>query len=409
MKPLSYNIKSQKKGENMGKHTVAVMTGTRADYGLLRPVLEKLQAQEEIFLKLFVTGSHLSHAFGYTVTEIENDGFAIAARMDIFLEDDCPGKSGTAKRTSRALQAFLKCFEEEKPQALLLLGDRYEILAAALAASLLGIPVAHISGGEVTYGAEDDWYRHCVSKMAKLHFPSCDCYRDRLLRMGEDPKTVFNVGGLGDENIRKLLLPTRESIADSLGIPKSGPLALVTFHPETATGRSAKEQAQALIWAAEQNPSLFYLFTAANADAGGFELNTQYALFCERYPNSVLVPSLGVVRYLALMKEATLVLGNSSSGVVETPSFGTPTVNIGQRQQGRIMCDNVLCCKDDPQDIDVAIKEAMSPSFQEKAHLAQSPYRQNDTSGQIVHILLDKLNEGGLQLPKQFYDGGCGI
>ncbi len=390
----------------MGRYTVVVVTGTRADYGLLRPVLKKLEEQEDVSLRLVVTGSHLSADFGNTVAEIEADGLPIAARIDILSQKVPKGKSGTAQRTGHALQAFLQFFECEKPDVLLVLGDRYEILAAALAASLLGVATAHISGGEVTYGAEDDWYRHCVSKMAKLHFPSCACYRERLLRMGENPGTVFDVGGLGDENIRSLFLPTRKSIADSLGIPKSGPLALVTFHPETATGRSGKEQAEALLWAAEQNPELFYLFTSANADAGGRELNEQYALFCERHENSVLVPSLGTMRYLALMKEAMLVLGNSSSGVVETPSFGTPTVNIGLRQHGRLMCDNVLCCQDSAKEIDSAIKEVLQPSFQEKARRAQSPYRKEDTSGQIVHILLEKLQTGALLPPKQFYDGG---
>ncbi len=389
------------------KYTVAVVTGTRAEYGLLRPVLKTLEQQEDIYLRLVVTGSHLSHDFGYTVSEIEADAMPIACRIDILSQRETQDKNGTAACVANALQAFLAYFAEEKPEVLLVLGDRYEILAASLAASLLGIPVAHISGGEVTYGAEDDWYRHCVSKMAKLHFPSCACYRERLLRMGESPETVYDVGGLGDENIRKLFLPTRKSLADSLGIPASGPLALVTFHPETATGRSAKDQAQALLQAAEQNMQLFYLFTAANADAGGRELNEQYALFCERHPNSVLVPSLGTVRYLALMKEATLVLGNSSSGVVETPSFGTPAVNIGLRQHGRLMCDNVLCCKDGASDIDSAIKQVMEPDFQEKARRAKSPYRKDDTSKQIVRILSDKLKEGSLHLPKQFYDGGC--
>ncbi len=393
----------------MGGCKVAVVTGTRAEYGLLRPVLEKLRKQEEACLRLYVTGSHLSADFGNTVYEIEADGMPIAARVDILAQEMPTGKSGTAQRTAYAMQAFIALFEKESPHILLVLGDRYEILAAAMAAAMLGIPVAHISGGEVTYGAEDDWYRHCITKMAKLHFPSCECYRNRLLKMGEMPETVFNVGGLGDENIRNLFLPTRESLADSLGIPQSGPLALVTFHPETATGRSAKQQAEALLWAAEQNPSLFYLFTAANADAGGKELNEQYITFCETHVNCVMVPSLGTLRYLALMKDAALVLGNSSSGVVETPSFGTPTVNIGLRQYGRLMCDNVLCSGDGATEIDAAIKEVLSPGFQQQARKAKSPYRGKDTSGQIVQIVLDKVKEGSLQTPKHFYDGGSEV
>ena len=387
-------------------YKVAVATGTRAEYGLLRPVLEKLQKDKETNLCLLVTGSHLSEAFGRTVTEIEADGIPIAARLDILSAAAPGGRAGTAHRTALALEGFLDLLGQKNPQVLLLLGDRYEILAAALAAGLLNIPVAHISGGEVTFGADDDWYRHCVSKIAKLHFPSCEAYRQRLLRMGEMPEMVYNVGGLGDENIREMSLPTRAELAQNLGIPESGPLALVTFHPETATGQSVQQQAEALFYAILNNPGPFYIFTAANADAGGAELNERFAAFCDAQPNCMLVPSLGVRRYLGVMKEAALVLGNSSSGVVETPSFGAPTVNIGLRQQGRLICDNVLCCGTGAGEIDAAIKEALSPVFQQKAKAAQSPYSGGNTSGKIVKILKERLADGSLLGPKTFYDGG---
>ncbi len=386
-------------------HKVAVVTGTRADYGLLRPVLEKMQADAELELCLWVTGSHLSEEFGYTVREIEEDGFPIAARLDILSAEVPPGRAGTARRSALALQGFLGLLGQEAPAALLLLGDRYEILAAGLAAGLLGIPVAHISGGDVTCGADDDWYRHCVSKIAKLHFPSCEKYRQRLLRMGESPEMVYNVGGLGDENIRGLFLPDRKTLAAGLGIPRQGPLALVTYHPETATGRSVAQQAEALLGAVRRNPGLFYLFTGANADAGGTELNEMYARFCTSQPNCVLIPSLGVMRYLGAMKEAVLVLGNSSSGVVETPSMGVPTVNIGCRQKGRMICNNVLCCGVSEEEIDAAVKEALSPAFRERARKTQSPYRGQNTSGSILRILKERLADGSLHHPKLFYDG----
>ncbi len=385
---------------------VAVATGTRAEYGLLRPVLQKMEADGELELSLLVTGSHLSQAFGYTVNEIEADGLPIERRLDILAAPAPEGREGTALRTQLAYGMFLEALAALRPDVLLLLGDRYEILAAALAGALLGIPVAHISGGDVTFGAEDDWYRHCITKMAKLHFPSCKLYRQRLLRMGEAPETVYDVGGLGDENIRSLLLPGRDTLAEALGIPAAGPFALVTYHPETATGQSTQQQAEALLWGIEQNPEIFYLFTAANADAGGAALNELYAEFCTRRPNCALFHSLGTLRYLGAMKEAALVLGNSSSGVVETPSLGVPAVNVGQRQEGRMICENVICCPALPEEIDRAIQQALSPAFSERARLTKSPYNGGDTSGKIVHTIKEKLQNGSLLAPKRFYDGG---
>ena len=386
-------------------HYLAVATGTRAEYGLLRPVLKKLNSTPDFDLRLLVTGAHLCEDFGSTVDEIEADGLPIEARLDILSAKVPEGRTGTALRTSLALELFMGQFCAHRPDALLLLGDRYEALAAAMAASLLNIPVAHISGGEVTWGADDDWYRHCISKMAKLHFPSCEMYRQRLLRMGEQPERVFNVGGLGDENIRNMILPDRETLAESLGIPYSGPFALVTYHPETATDCSIKDQADALLGAIEQNPDLFYLFTGANADAGGAELNAMYASFCVQRTNCALFSSLGTLRYLGAMKEASLVLGNSSSGVVETPSLGTPTVNVGMRQYGRMLCDNILCCGIDLQEIDAAIKKALTHEFRETARLVKSPYNGGDSSGRIVEVLKKSLDDESLLQPKSFYDG----
>ncbi|MDL2252534.1 UDP-N-acetylglucosamine 2-epimerase [Ruminococcaceae bacterium OttesenSCG-928-I18] len=391
--------------EERQRYRLAVATGTRAEYGLLRPVLKKLNCDDAFDLRLYVTGSHLSEAFGSTVDEIEADGMPIAARLDILSAEVPSGRAGTAVRTQMALELFLAAFMEDKPDCLLLLGDRYEALAASLAASLLNLPVAHISGGEVTWGADDNWYRHCISKMAKLHFPSCEMYRQRLLRMGEQPGRVYNVGGLGDENIRNMVLPDRNTLAENLGIPHTGPFALVTYHPETATGHSVAQQADALLRAIEQHPELFYLFTGANADAGGSELNARYAAFCVQRTNCALFSSLGTLRYLGAMKEASLVLGNSSSGVVETPSLGTPTVNIGMRQHGRMICENVLCCDIDAGQIDAAIKEALTPAFREKARLVKSPYNGGDTSGRIVTVLKENLAGGWLRGPKTFYDG----
>lgn len=393
-------------------YTIAAVTSTRADYGLLRPVLKKIAASPALRLQLLVTGSHLSAQYGSTVSEIKNDepnGIFIGAELDILRQEVPEGRLGTARRTAFALQQALAYFNETKPDAVLLLGDRYEIFAIAEAAALLDIPVAHISGGDVTHGADDDWFRHCITKMAKLHFPSCEAYRRRLLRMGEQPAFVFNVGGLGDENIRNMPLLSRGALVASLaeigwqGVPD----VLVTFHPETAAETPPMAQVQALLCAVEACPNLRYLFTGANADAGGGEINRAIEAFCRSHTNCGMVASLGVLRYLSTMQYTKLVLGNSSSGVVETPSFGVPAVNIGRRQAGRLMCENVICCEATQSEIVAAIQTATSPGFAAQAKQVKSPYNGGDTSGKIVDLLTEFLESGALKGPKIFYDGEC--
>ena len=388
--------------------TVAVVTGTRAEYGLLRPVLQKLAAANTLCLRLLVTGTHLSKEYGYTVSEIETDaplGIAIDERLDILSQPVGEGRVATARRVALCLQGCTAYFEKTKPDAVLLLGDRYEIFAAAQAAALLGIPVAHISGGDVTAGADDDWFRHCVTKLAALHFPSCEAYRARVIRMGEEPGRVLNVGGLGDENIRQLPLMSYEGLQVSLGFALPRPYALLTFHPETQSAQTPAEQVDALLAALQANPQLFYLCTKANADAGGEVINARLEAFCRENADAALVASLGVLRYLSAMKHAALVLGNSSSGVVEAPSLGIPCVNIGDRQRGRLISENIICCPAEAEAIKSALQTALSPAFAEKARAAQSPYNGGDTSGKIVAALESFLASGKLRKPKIFYDG----
>lgn len=386
-------------------YTLAVVTGTRAEYGLLRPVIKKLQNHPIIQCNLIATGAHLKVEYGNTIREIENDCVNIGEKIDILSMEVPEGREGTAQRTALALHSFITVFSENRPDAVLLLGDRYEIFAVAQAAALLDIPIAHISGGDVTHGADDDWFRHCITKMAKLHFPSCEEYRRRIIRMGEQPGCVYNVGGLGDENIRNLVLYSRKYLEESLEIALPNPYALVTFHPETASNVSVDEQIEALLQAIEKTPHLFYLITKANADAGGERLNRRLEEFCKTHENAVLHSSLGVVRYLSAMKYAALVVGNSSSGVVETPSFGVPTVDIGQRQAGRLRCKNVIHSDMKANEIANAIEMALEPSFAQKAKLEASPYNGGDTSGKIVALLEKYLKSGSWKAPKIFYDG----
>ncbi len=388
----------------MPNPTITVVTATRAEYGLLRPVIQKLAASRALTLQLVVTGAHLCPRLGATVAEIEADGLPIAARLPIFSDD---AGEPAARTIARTLTVFDDHFAARRPDAVLLLGDRFEIFAVAAAAAARHIPIAHISGGDVTLGAADEYYRHCITKMAAVHFPSCADSARRLVRMGEDPARVFCAGGLGDENIRTLPKMTRQELCESTGFDLMQPFALVTFHPETGAGApDPAVQSAALCRAMDAVENVFWLITGSNADAGGQVCTAAMQAFAAAHPGRAgFVQSLGLRRYLSAMQYAALVAGNSSSGVVETPTFGVPAVNIGSRQAGRILCANVLSCPGDAAAIETAIRTALTPAFAAKAKTARSPYFGGDTSGKIVTVL-ERLAGGSLlAAPKPFYDG----
>ena len=380
---------------------ITIITSTRAEYGLLRPVIQKVAAAQDLQLQLVVTGAHLCARFGNTVQEIEADGLPIAARLPIF--DEANPNEPVALTIARTITVFDSYFAAHRPDAVLLLGDRFEIFAVAAAASARHIPIAHISGGDVTLGAADEYYRHCITKMAALHFPSCAESAARLVRMGEAPGTVFCVGGLGDENIRTLPKMTRQELCSSTGFDLMQPFAIVTYHPETsAAAGDPAAQADALCAAMEAVPGVFWLITGSNADAGGAVCTAKMQAFAAAHPQRAgFINSLGLKRYLSAMQCAALVVGNSSSGVVETPTFGVPTVNIGSRQAGRIICQNVLCCDAAAPAIETALRRALMPEFSAIAHTAQSPYNGGDTSGKICRVLA----QFDFAKPKTFYDG----
>ena len=384
--------------------TVAVVTATRAEYGLLRPVIGKLAASPALDLQLVVTGAHLCPRLGATVSEIEADGMPIAARLPIFSEDAAEPVALTIART---LTVFDGWFAAHRPDLVLLLGDRFEIFAVAAAAAARHIPIAHISGGDVTLGAADEYYRHCITKMAAVHFPSCADSARRLVRMGEEPARVFCVGGLGDENIRTLPKMTRPELCKSTGFALMQPFALVTFHPETgADAPDPAVQVQALCRAMDRVEGVFWLITGSNADAGGQICTAAMQAFAAAHPHRAgFVQSLGLKRYLSAMQYASLVAGNSSSGVVETPSFGVPAVNIGNRQAGRIQCANVLSCPGGADAIERALRTALMPEFAATAKTARSPYFGGDTSGRIVRTLERLAGSALLTGAKPFYDG----
>lgn len=388
----------------MQKKSLCVVTGTRAEYGLLRPVLQKLLKSEAIEPRLVVTGAHLEAQFGSTVGEIEADGMPIDARIPV-LKFGVDSALSTARTVSYTIERFTEYLSARRPDAMLVLGDRYEIFAAGTAAALLGVPLAHISGGDVTLGAADDWFRHCLTKMASLHFPSCEVYARRVVRMGENPATVENVGGLGDENLRNMALLPRAALAEAIGFDLDRPYALVTYHPETAGGASPVEQFDALC-AALADCGLAAIFTKANADAGGAAINERIDALCAAHPEKYAAfASLGVLRYLSAMKYCAVVAGNSSSGLAETPSLGVPCVNVGDRQKGRIVCENIVCCAADADSIRAALQTALSPAFAERAKRVKSPFDGGDTSGRIVRRLEEFLYSPSLGRPKGFYDG----
>lgn len=380
--------------------SICVVTATRAEYGLLRPVVQKLAASADLQLRLVVTGAHLCPRLGQTVTEIEKDGFAIDARLPIFTDD---AAEPVAQTIARTLTVFDEYFAQNAPDCLLVLGDRFEIFAVATAAAARHIPIAHISGGDVTLGAADEYYRHCISKMAAVHFASCADSAARLVRLGEAPDRVFCVGGLGDENIRTLPKLSREALCASTGFALMQPFALVTYHPETsADAGSPAAQSQALCRAMESVPGIFWLMTGSNADAGGQVCSDTLRAFAAAHPDRAgFVQNLGLQRYLSAMQYASLVAGNSSSGVVETPTFQVPTVNIGKRQAGRIICANVLGCAPDADAIAETMRKALSPEFAAVAATAKSPYNGGDTSAKICAVL----QKFDFSVPKSFYDG----
>ena len=380
--------------------TVCIVTATRAEYGLLRPVIQRVAAADALALQLVVTGAHLCPRLGETVREIEKDGLPIAARLPIFSDD---ADEPAAKTIARTMEIFDDYFAAHRPDAVLLLGDRFEIFAVAAAAAARHIPIAHISGGDVTLGAADEYYRHCISKMAAVHFPSCADSAARLVRMGEAPDTVFCVGGLGDENIRTMPKMSRAKLCDSTGFDLMQPFALVTYHPETAPDAgSPAGQVRALCDAMERVPGVFWLITGSNADTGGQVCTAMMQAFAAAHPGRAgFVQSLGLRRYLSAMNCAALVAGNSSSGVVETPTFKVPTVNIGKRQAGRAICANVLCCDADETAIEAALRKALSPEFAPVAASAVSPYNGGGTSAKICTVM----QNFDFAKPKVFYDG----
>lgn len=381
---------------------ICVVTGTRAEYGLLKPLMEKLIEEDGIILQTVVTGMHLSPEFGLTYREIENDGFGINDRIEILLSSDTP--IGVSNSMGLAMIGFSQCFARLQPDYIVILGDRYEIMAATTAASIARIPIIHLYGGETTEGAFDEAFRHSITKMSFLHFTSTEDYRQRVIQLGEHPERVFNVGAIGIENVKKMKLMEKEEIEKNIKFKFGKKTALVTFHPVTLEQGTSEKQFKNILDALHHITDLKVVFTKANSDTDGRIINKMIDEYVKNNEEKAIsFTSMGQLRYLSTMKYVDVVVGNSSSGIVEAPSFHVPTVNIGDRQKGRIQAETVINCEPKTVDIINSLYLSFSTEFKEKIKNTVNPYGEGNVTTKII-AQIKKLMNSSIDLKKVFYD-----
>lgn len=380
--------------------TVCVVSGTRADFGLLQWVMHGICREPSLKLQTIATGMHLSPEFGLTYREIEASGFNLDRKLEILTSSD--SAPGITKAIGLGVIAFADAFSELKPDIVLVLGDRFEIFAAATAAMIAGIPIAHLHGGEITEGAFDDAIRHAITKMAHLHFVAAESYRKRVIQMGEAPERVFLSGGLGVDTIRKTTLLNRDDFEKSIDFKLGKKNLLVTFHPVTLEPGAAPAQMAELLKALDSLQDTHLILTMPNADTGGRELIGMVERFVATRSHAKAFTSLGQLRYLSCMAHVDGVVGNSSSGLAEAPSFKKGTINIGDRQRGRLKAPSVIDCEPNCASILAAIEMLYSSSFQACLESVQNPYGEGGASEKIIDILkhFDIVNI----TKKSFYD-----
>lgn len=379
---------------------ICVVTGTRAEYGLLYWLMKEIQNDSELELQLIVTGMHLSPEFGLTYKEIEKD-FKIDKKVEMLLSSDT--SIGVSKSMGLAQISFAEAYDELKPDILVVLGDRYEIFSCASAAMIARIPIAHLHGGETTEGAFDESIRHSITKMSHLHFTATDEYKNRVIQLGEQPERVFNVGGMGIENIKRLELLSREDFEKSIDFKLNKKNILVTFHPVTLENSTAKKQFQELLDSIDELKDTHIIFTKANSDTDGRVINQMIDEYVSKNAHmSVGFTSLGQLRYLSALQYVDAMVGNSSSGLAEAPSFKIGTINIGDRQKGRIKADSVIDCKPIKSSIVQAFKKLYSKEFKEILKRVENPYGNGCASKKI----LEEIKKVDLRniLKKSFYD-----
>ncbi len=380
--------------------TICVITGTRADYGLLQWVMEGIRHDPILKLQIIATGTHLSRDFGLTYREIEADGFCIDRKLDILTADDT--SVGVTKAIGRGVISFADAVAELKPDVVLLLGDRFETLAAATAAMIAGLPIAHLHGGEITEGAFDDAIRHAITKMSHLHFVAAEPYRKRVIQLGETPDRIFLTGGLGVDTIRRMRLLDREALEKAIDFKFGNRNLLVTFHPVTLEKNSAPLQMAELLKALDGLRETHLIITMPNADTGSRELIRMIEDFTANRPYARAYTSLGQLRYLSCIKQVDGVVGNSSSGLAEVPSFRKGTINIGDRQRGRLKAHSVIDCAPNRSSIEAAIGKLYSPEFQASLVEVVNPYGEGGASQKVIDVLKNyDLSE---VTKKSFYD-----
>ena len=376
---------------------IGVVTATRAEYGLLTPLLSQLNRCEEFELQLFVTGSHLSHEFGFTKDQIIKDGFEICEEIDCVVSNDTPSAIG--KTAGLALMGLSDAFFRHKPDLVVLLGDRYEILCAAIAANFCRIPIAHLHGGEITEGAYDDGFRHAITKLSHIHFTATDKYRNRVLQLGENSDYVFNVGAIGLDNIKSVKPLSKSELEEDLGIKFKKNNLLVTIHSETLEPGSSEKNINILLKSLEKLKNTFIIFTGTNADSEGRIINKKLKGYAAQSDFSFFIENLGQLRYLSILNIVDAVVGNSSSGIIEVPSFNIPTINIGNRQKGRMRAKSVIDVFWDSNEIYNSIIYA----FSNKLGPIENPFGNGNTANCIAEILM-KVSITKNVLKKKFID-----
>lgn len=384
------------------RRRICIVTGTRADYGLLFWLMKDLQSHPEFELLVVAAAMHLSSQFGETIRFIREDGFPVDAEVPCVEDDD--SRLGMGRSFARATDGFLDAFTRLAPDLVIIVGDRFEAMSAASAATFLHLPVAHIHGGEVTSGAIDDVFRHVVTKMSHLHFAAAEDYARRIVRMGEAPERVHVVGAVGLDNFVKLDLPSREALMHDIGLPERQPYALFTYHPATMESDIRFEGLEAILEALNIFPGICAVMTKANSDPGGRRINARLEAFASKHPERVrLVASMGQRRYLSAMRHAEFVIGNSSSGIIEAPAVDVPTVNVGRRQEGRLLACSIISADETALSITAAISEALNPGFRQLIKSSCPPYgRPDDASGKMMRVL--ETADFKDLLRKTFYD-----
>lgn len=382
---------------------IAVVTSTRAEFGLLMPVIQSLREYEnqELKTEVVVTGTHLSNEYGHTIDEIYRNDIRVDETVEIPVGSKDAGD--ISHNQAITLEKFTGLFGEKKYNGIVIRGDRYEMLAIAIAAGNTHTPIFHLCGGDTTEGALDEWIRHSISKMSYLHFPSNSESYKRIIQLGEDPQRVFNYGSTSIDNIIKLSNMPKSDALKSIGLEECR-YAVCTYHPVTMDNGDVDEMVQNFLEAIKHTPEIEFIVTKSNADQGGAHINKLLDAAQENIKNLHVYTSLGVVRYLSLMKSAEFVLGNSSSGIIETPAFGIPTINIGDRQRGRLQSESIINCSTDSESIEAAIQKAMDPEFKKICESVISPYGDGHAAEHIASKIVEVVSKDEIDLKKKFFN-----